>query len=153
MDEKEQRKKEPKDRLEKALLEKTIECEVDGRKLTLHKWTLRQGIKVGAKVVGLIKELMPTGNVADLMTANVELAILDHEDDFVETLVASVQKGNFDTEEQAQEWVESLSPEDALELFTYVGKLNIRPLMERLSSLGNVVGNNDKQSVAVPVQR
>ena len=119
------------DRLEVAIGAKFHECEIDDKKLSLRKWTLRQSLRVTRKITGIIKDVMPTGNVVDVMSVDLEHLLEKYEDDFVEILVTSVQS-NFESEKLASDWVEKLDIDDSLDLFILVGQLNLRPLLTRL---------------------
>ena len=129
------------DRLEQAISGKEVIFTLDDRKITMRKWTLRQSLRVAGKIANIIRQAMPTGNTADLLSADIEAIVEKHEDHFIYVLSVSVANGNFASEKDAQEWVESLSLEDALELFTYVGRLNLRPLMRKLGHLKKVVAD------------
>ena len=135
-------KKVVQDRMEKALREKQIDITIDERKLTLRKWSLRDGMKLSAKVVDLIKDAMPSGRPEDLLSANVTEIITKYEDDFVKILAVTVARGNFDTLEEAEEWVEDLALEDALELLTHISRMNLRPLMTALRGMRSVVNED-----------
>lgn len=151
-----QEKRASQDRLEKAISEKTKECTIDGRKLILRKWSLRQGMRLGAKIANVIQEAMPTGNMADLLHVNVEQVVTKNEDSFVDILVTSVEKcfsGEGDERRKAaEEWVDDLALEDGLELFGEIARLNIRPLILRLGEMRQdvIVGSNKKAASAEP---
>ncbi len=140
------------DRLEKALREKQIDITIDERKLTLRKWSLRDGMKLSAKVVDLIKDAMPSGKPEELMSADIATIIGKYEDDFVLILSVSAARGNFESLEKATEWVESLAVEDAIELFTHIGRMNLRPLMTALRGMKNVVSES-LQAGPLPVSQ
>lgn len=133
-------KKNAEDRLGKAILEKQITVTVAGRELTLKKWTLRQGIRMTGKIATVIRQAMPTGQPQDLLSADVEGLISDHEESFMEILAVSIMRGNFDSEEEAKKWLDDeVNLEDGLELFTHIGRLNIRPLIQKLASMRSVI--------------
>lgn len=144
------KKKASQDRLEKAIREKTHECTIDGKDLVLQKWSLRQGMKLGAKIANVIREAMPTGNMADIMHMDVEKIVLENEDNFIDILESSVEKcfpgEESERREAASEWVESLALEDAIELFGAISRLNIRPLIARLGEISKEVIAGSSQS-------
>ncbi|KKN73351.1 hypothetical protein LCGC14_0401640 [marine sediment metagenome] len=150
------KKKASQDRLEKAIRDKTKEITIDGRKLTLRKWSLRQGMKLGAKIASVIREAMPTGNVADIMHANVEQIVLDNEGNFIDVLVSSVERcfdGDGDGRRQAaSDWVDDLALEDGLELFSEIARMNIRPLILKLGEMNKnlIPGLNQKDGSGKP---
>lgn len=74
---------------------------------------------------------MPTGNVVDVMSVDLEHLLEKYEDDFVAILVTSVES-NFESEQKASDWIEALDIDCALDLFILVGQLNLRPLLTRL---------------------
>ena len=129
-------KKETPDRLHEIIKGKKHNCLVAEKSLTLHKWTLRQGIRVSGKLIGMIQKFIPTGNMTDLLITDIGELTEKYEDDFVESLVVSIQKGNFETEEEALTWVEALSLEEAIELFVEVARLNVIPLARKVGSFG-----------------
>ena len=144
------KKREAQDRLEKAIREKTHECTIDGKTLVLQKWSLRQGMRLSAKIANVIREAMPTGNMADIMHMDVEKIVLDNEDNFIDIIVSSVEKcfsgDEVTRREAASEWVDGLALEDGIELFGAISRLNIRPLILRLGEISKEVIVGSSQS-------
>lgn len=128
---------------------KERKCEIAGKKLTLHKWTLRQSLKCSGKINTLIRKAIPTGNfdMGLLMAIDLDPVIEEHIDDFFFVLASSIQSNFDDSEEDAIAWLENLHLEEALELFVEVGQLNMVPLMKRLVELGSVVGEHALSAV------
>lgn len=138
------------DRLEKVLREKQIDIVIDERKLTLYKWSLRDGMKLSGRIVDLIKNAMPSGQPVDLLKADIEDILTKYGDDFVLILSVSVARGNFESLEEATEWVEELAIEDAIELFTHIGRMNLRPLMTALRGMRSVVNGDLPKAGPLP---
>ena len=137
-----EKEKKEVDKLEEAVKQKEITFDIDGRQIVMKKWALRQSLRVAGKIANIIRHAMPTGNAADIMSADMDSLITAHEDDFVMVLAVSVVRGNFANEREATKWVEELSLEDALELFTGLPVLN--PICEIVGKAPTEKGLNDK---------
>lgn len=136
-------KRNEEDRLSEAILGKYVKATIAGRELTLQKWTLRQGIRLTGKIATIIRQAMPTGQAQDLLSADVEGLISDHEETFIEIMSVSLHRGNFESEQEAKQWlVDEVSLEDAIELFTHISRLNIRPLITRLASMRSLISES-----------
>lgn len=138
--EKKKGKTQPKDKLTSATLAKEKDVKVADRKLRLFKWSLRQSMRLGSKVADIIRKIMPTTDLANLMRADFSEVFTTHEDDIIQVLAESVERENFETTEEATEWVETLGLEEALELFVAIAELNLRPLILKVQTLASKLG-------------
>lgn len=126
-----------KDPLAEAVRAKEKTCTISRKKLLIRKWTLRLSLKLGSKVANVAKQIAPTGELTDLMLVDFDDVVANHTDDFIEILLTSVMLGetNFEDEASAEEWIEDLDAADALELFTVIAELNLRPLLQKVLAL------------------
>lgn len=138
----------PEDPLEKIMSAKRLRLTIAGKELTICKWSLREGFRVSGKLVTLIRKALPNLSAADLLNVDLEPLIEEHFDDVMEILVVSIKRGNFETEDETREWLEGseseVTFEEVLDLGIQMGKLNLRPLMRKLESLGSVTSLMDQ---------
>ena len=140
------------DRLEAIIVKKEEVLEVDGKKIRVLKWNLKQSLKLSAQLGQLIREVVraipdaPAGGgdlgskVATLLKTDLS-AVIDAQYERIETLITeTVARGNFEDVEAARAWVAELGAGEALEIVSIIARQNIRPLVNALSRLAKDVG-------------
>ncbi len=126
-----------KDPLADAVKAKVVFVTVEGKKLSINKWSLRMSLRLGSVVADIVKKIAPTGELSDLLLINFHEIVAEYEDEFISLLVESLMLGdvNFEDQETAEAWVEELDAADALEVFAKIAELNLRPLMQKVLAL------------------
>ena len=144
------------DRLAQCVILKEIEVEIDGRTIRVIKWGLRQSLRLSARLVRIAGDAIrkldlpipekgkPVPDVklklASLLQTDFATLMDAHIDDVVAILTETVQKGNFETMQEASAWVEELGAGDALQIFVAIAKQNIRPLVKAVVEVAKSVG-------------
>ncbi len=129
-----------KDRLEKAVESKYLDVVIDDKKLRLQRWSIMQGLRVSKKLIVILQKATPLGiSLESLMLADLGGLLEKHEEDIYEILAVSVEKNNFESYDDALEWIQTLYFPDAIELMGYIVKLDIVPLAQKAGKMKDLL--------------
>lgn len=140
------------DRLEAIVVKKEEVLEIDGRKIRVLKWNLKQSLKLSSQLGLLVREVVLSipdapesgadlgSKMAALLKTDIS-GVIDAQYEKIETLITeTVVRGNFEDLETARAWVAELGAGEALEIITVLARQNIRPLVNAVARLARDVG-------------
>ncbi len=140
------------DRLEAIVVKKEEVLEIDGKKIRVLKWNLKQSLRLSSQLGLLVREVVLSipdapksgadlgSKMAALLKADIS-SVIDAQYDKIETLITeTVVRGNFDDLETARAWVAELGAGEALEIISVLARQNIRPLVNAVTRLARDVG-------------
>jgi hypothetical protein len=125
-----------KDLLREALEQKTESW----NGLKIHKWTLRQGITNSTELLNIARSLgSSAANIEQLLKTDIGEVIKSSGGDIIDRVVAilakTIERGNFETYQQAIDFIEGCSMDEVFDLFIVVLRMNVRPLAQKLGDL------------------
>jgi 6-phosphogluconate dehydrogenase len=138
-----------KDRLQEAMENRSQDLTfTDGKKLTVMKWPWRLGLTLSAKMLEAVRSWVVSKNLTEeaLMKLPFQDIVKQHSDTLGDVLAETVKPGNFNTKEDAIQFVEALSYDDFVKLVQLVMMQNFVPLREVFSTVMKLVKSAGKQA-------
>jgi len=122
------------DRLAKAIISKVEEVVVADRTLNVCKWNYWTSIKLSARLVEIIKNVLSSvrdsapNSALTLMQMDISGLLEAHAKDILEITAETIARGNFNSVADAQQWIEDeLGFAEVAEIFTVIARQNLRP--------------------------
>ncbi len=108
---------------------------IGGLVLQLHKWTFDQTLSFSEVMMDAIKMLSSEARpkaLTELMKRNLGEVLKQYGDAIKKIAASTVVTGNFDSIDEANEWVSELSSDEFVRLLVEIGKRNLVPLVNAL---------------------
>ena len=124
-----------KDELLEELQKKTQTITLAGKELFIRKWTLRQGMKHTATLAENVKKIGTSMNPANFMKMDLSEFSNEGADKIIDLLSDSIRANNFETPQQAVDYVEALDMGECAKLLAFVVRMNFESLKKNLGDL------------------
>lgn len=128
-----------KSELTEAIRNKVVDVTIADKKLRLHKWTWRQSLNQGDKFIATIADVVKGKGASELLKKDVLKVVREHAETLAEILIDTVERGNFESRDEAAEWFDTLALDETVTLLGHVMKQNYIPLKDAFSELKRVV--------------